>query len=75
MHLECPAAVTHVEVNPMTGEPRSTVTHVLHKGECFGEKELLHNIKRTHTITAEVPCELIAIEMEVKRYGLCETLF
>ncbi|XP_022080634.1 cyclic nucleotide-binding domain-containing protein 2-like isoform X1 [Acanthaster planci] len=58
------AAVTCSGVDPVSKEPTAKVVQILRKGECFGERELLHSIKRTHTITAEVPCELIAIEME-----------
>ncbi len=64
-YLISPAAVTRSEADHITKEPCTKVIQILRKGECFGEPELLHNIKRTSTITAEVPCELIAIEMEV----------
>ncbi|XP_033643732.1 uncharacterized protein LOC117303625 [Asterias rubens] len=58
------AVVTRSDADRITKEPCTKVIQILRKGECFGEPELLHNIKRTSTITAEVPCELIAIEME-----------
>ncbi|XP_071483428.1 uncharacterized protein [Diadema antillarum] len=57
-------SVKKTECDPMNNEAVTTEIGRFRKGDCFGERELLHGDLRPNTITAETPCQLIAIEKE-----------
>ncbi|XP_030835909.1 cyclic nucleotide-binding domain-containing protein 2 [Strongylocentrotus purpuratus] len=57
-------SVVQTEADPITSDAISTEIGRFRKGDCFGELELLHGDARPCTITAEVPCQIIAIEKE-----------
>nr|XP_054773342.1 cyclic nucleotide-binding domain-containing protein 2-like [Lytechinus pictus] len=57
-------SVVKTEADPITSEVISTEIGRFRKGDCFGELELLHGDPRPCSITAEEPCQIIAIEKE-----------
>lgn len=68
-------SVVQTEADPITSDAISTEIGRFRKGDCFGELELLHGDARPCTITAEVPCQIIAIEKEVRKMYIISIIF
>ncbi|XP_077864609.1 cyclic nucleotide-binding domain-containing protein 2-like, partial [Saccoglossus kowalevskii] len=58
--------VTQLETDPVTKETVQRTVNVLRRGACFGEVALIHQSKRTATVTSNASCELLSVSREVR---------